>query len=199
MAFDFSLETLTAHASRDERVGLVFRQAKTSNPRLGADLILTCDWATQSVLVAHFLIGVSQAHALELHCISLDARIPLYERPVDPRAIREGYVPEMIRPHTERFWAYLHEDAAPMDPREIVGVGWPPDLPDLPRWHYTSCSGATWAEKTNDFEFQATQVDKVLAGKPDSGVTLLLANNELNLFSEVEHDLEELEKIKKQS
>jgi hypothetical protein len=185
VAFDFGLETLTVHATQDSSVGLVFKQAKTSNPRLGADLILTCDLASKSILVAHFLIGVSQPHALDVHSISIDSRDPLFEIPVNPRYRGENYVPQMMRTWRERNWSYPHEDTLPLDPRELVEVGWPPDLPEVPRWHYTSCNGAAWAEKDKGFVFQATQVGKVLAGKQDSGVVLSLANNELNLESEV--------------
>lgn len=188
MAFDLSQDTLSVHAIQDNTVGLVFRQAKTSNPRLGADVILTCDIEAKQVVVAHFLIGVSQAHALELHSITVDARDPLMVIPVSLHVDPQNNPPEMMRQRLERYWRYLHEDAAPLDSREMVEVGWPPELPDVPRWHYTGCSGAEWLQKSKGFVFQATQVGKSLAGKPDSNVALLLANNELNLESEVQVD-----------
>ncbi|NJM41284.1 MAG: hypothetical protein HC853_11215 [Anaerolineae bacterium] len=197
VAFDFSLDTLTVHATRDDSVGLVFRQAKTSNPRLGADLILTCDLASRSVLVAHFLIGVSQAHALELHSITVDARDPLIEIYTDPRVLSElpdNYPRRFRRARLEHFWSYTHEDAAPLDPRELVLAGWPPELSEVPRWHYTGCSGAEWVAQNKSFVLQATQVGKALPGKPDSMTVLALVKNEIDLRTEVEHDIENLNK-----
>jgi hypothetical protein len=194
VVFDFSPDTLTVHAAQDNTVGLVFRQAKTINQRLGGDLILTCDLEARQVVVAHFLIGTSQAHALELHSITVDARDPLIEIPIDPRLWDEHYIPRMMRARTERCWYYPHEDPAPLDPRELVEVGWPPDLPEVPRWHYTNSSGADWVKTDRGAVFQATHVGKVLAGKPNSGIALSLASNEVNLFTEVEHDIENLGK-----
>jgi hypothetical protein len=192
VAFDFSLETLTVHATQDNSVGLVFKQAKTSNPRLGADLILTCDLEARQVVVAHFLIGISQAHALELHSITVDARERLIVIPVDPRAQAEGGTSRAMRQRLERYWAHPHQDPAPLDQREMVLEGWPPDLPEVPRWYYTGCTDAAFTQKGKEFVLQATQVGKQLAGKPDSSERLSLADNEIDLRTEVEHDIETL-------
>ena len=146
---------------------------------------MTCDLETKQVVVAHFLIGISRAHALELHSINVNVRDPLIEAYEDPRARGENYVPRFIRPWKERRWSYPHEDALPLDPRELLEVGWPPDLPDVPRWHYTACHSANWVEKGKTLVFEATEVSKVLAGKPDSSILLSLAEHELNLESEV--------------
>ena len=64
-------------------------------------------------------------------------------------------------------------------------VGWPPDLPDVPRWYYTGCNRADWTPKDKGFVFQASQIGKLLPNKLDSDVVLSLADNELNLESEV--------------
>jgi hypothetical protein len=197
VAFDFSLDTLTVHAipeGQDNTVGLVFRQAKTINPRLGGDLILTCDLEAKQIVVAHFLIGVSQAHALELHSITVDARDPLIEIYGDLHAPSENSNPRTMRQRLERFWSYPHKDAAPLDPRELIPVGWPPELPEVPRWYYTGCLGAEWTQKDKGIVLQAAQVGKALAGKPELNEVLSLASNELDLRSEVEHNLELLDK-----
>ena len=136
-------------SSQGASVGLVLQNRTSSSPRLGANVVLTVDLASNALNVVQYLVGWCLHDRLQVMSTIFDTRWALYPEITDPRNL-EGKPSPLKRPRRVQEWTFLRPDSPPLRKEEMVEVGWPEETAETCYWHHLGCGDAAW-----------TTVDKV--------------------------------------
>jgi|GEM_PF-3325940 len=107
------------------------------NNRIGLEL---------AFLVDTKLMSLVSAQVLKVWCLPMSTEIEstIYDlalsKIVMTTVSKDGTPdpPVELTPRQRDNWSFSNLDAIPLQPEELVDVGWPPELADVPRWHYGS-------------------------------------------------------------
>ncbi len=127
----------------EDLFGIILKHKSSTNPRTGADLVMTFNLVKQSLDSLEYTIGWCLLNSLEVSSVFFDAGKPLYEE-LRPERIYYEDPPRMIRPRSEQFQSFSRPDSPKVRPEDLVLEGWPIETPKSDYWHYDGCTLADW-------------------------------------------------------
>lgn len=148
LAFDFSSTTVRQSSLLGDVVGLAFETSRTPSPRFGANLLLTANAQSHSLITLQYVISWSLLQSQEITSVIFDANDPLDIDLGGPN--RAGViVPRLFQPHIEQHRSFPRAEPIHPQPEEMVETGWPPELPNYPRWHFSGSTVIDWLQIAN--------------------------------------------------
>ena len=166
--FDFLIESgaVTHSSVQDQLVGLALPHNRTESPRFGASLLLTVDLEQRALAMAQRIITWCYLELFQAESIIFDARKPLYEESIDPRA-ESDLPPAVFRPRIEQYWVFPRADPPPYTPDDMLESGWPPELPGSTYWHTFGVTQAEWSLLEDAPIYHAVQLEERRADNPE--------------------------------
>ncbi len=155
--FVADLPFVTYTIEYEDLFGLLLKHKSSTNPRTGADLVMTFNLEKQSLDSLEYAIGWCLLDSLEISSVFFDAGKPLYEE-LRPERIYYEDPPRMIRPRSEQFQSFSRPDSPEVRPEDLVLEGWPIETPVSDYWYYDGCTSADWMPEGNSMFLRCAQI-----------------------------------------
>lgn len=155
--FSISKSSVKIAALNGPIFGCVLNHLSANTKRLGADILLTVDFAQSELIFTQHIIGSGAVDIFNVSSVIFDSRIDLQP---ELRGTSGHYTtpPKMVRFRAEDYWAFSRPDARPLREDEILQVGWPEEGTTSDYWHYQNVSGADWHINNGLIMYRATEI-----------------------------------------
>ena len=170
--FDLSASAVKQSALLGNTVGLLLETVKSPSPRFGANLLITADTKSNTLVSLQYAVSWSLLHALEVESVIFKASDPL-EIDLSGPDFDSGE-PRLFRPHVEQHWSFPRAEVFASNPKELVEFGWPSESAEFPRWHFGGALVADWMKIVDMPTFVAKTIVEMFSDKSRPSVPIEL-------------------------